>query len=65
LVAAIGITNQRETLLALDKTTKQPLSNAIVWHDTRTRQIVNQLLKTSFSNDSNKFQLICGLPLTT
>jgi glycerol kinase len=35
-VKAIGITNQRETTVAWDSTTGQPLYNAIVWHDLRT-----------------------------
>src|SRR5271167_375330 len=35
-VAAIGITNQRETLVAFDRSTSQPLHRAIVWQDRRT-----------------------------
>ena len=35
-LAGLGITNQRETTVVWDKTTGQPLSNAIVWQDTRT-----------------------------
>ena len=35
-VAAIGITNQRETLVAFDRTTGRPLHRAIVWQDRRT-----------------------------
>jgi glycerol kinase len=35
-LAAIGITNQRETTVAWDVTTGRPLHNAIVWQDTRT-----------------------------
>lgn len=35
-IAAVGITNQRETALVWDKTTGEPVYNAIVWQDTRT-----------------------------
>ena len=35
-VAAIGITNQRETVVAWDRTTGEPYANAIVWQDRRT-----------------------------
>src|SRR5690349_8338817 len=35
-IAALGITNQRETLVAWDKTTGKPLARAIVWQDRRT-----------------------------
>ena len=38
-VAALGITNQRETTLAWDRGTGRPLHNAIVWHDSRTAAI--------------------------
>lgn len=42
-VAAIGITNQRETTLIWDKNTGQPIHNAIVWQDRRTADICDQL----------------------
>ena len=42
-LAAIGITNQRETTVIWDKTTGAPLSNAIVWQDTRTADFLNTL----------------------
>jgi glycerol kinase len=42
-LAAIGITNQRETTVAWDKRNGQPYANAIVWQDTRTDPIVKQL----------------------
>src|SRR5690554_4736439 len=38
-MAAVGITNQRETTLVWDKTTGEPVYNAIVWQDTRTAKI--------------------------
>src|SRR5271163_4607790 len=42
-VAAIGITNQRETLVAFDRSTGQPLSRAIVWQDRRTAPLCAEL----------------------
>ncbi len=42
-VAAIGITNQRETAVVWDRTTGQPVYNAIVWQDTRTQKICDDL----------------------
>lgn len=42
-IAAIGITNQRETAIVWDKTTGQPIHNAIVWQDRRTAEMCDQL----------------------
>ncbi|MDO4928600.1 MAG: glycerol kinase GlpK [Corynebacterium sp.] len=42
-IAAIGITNQRETTVVWDKKTGEPVYNAIVWQDTRTTEICNEL----------------------
>ncbi|MBO0684319.1 MAG: glycerol kinase GlpK [Candidatus Dormibacteraeota bacterium] len=47
-LAAIGVTNQRETALVWDRTTGKPVHNAIVWQDTRTREIVQQLIDEGF-----------------
>lgn len=47
-IAAIGITNQRETTLLWDKTTGQPVYNAIVWQDRRTAQMCEVLAETDF-----------------
>ncbi len=44
-IAAIGITNQRETTVVWDKTTGKPVYNAIVWQDTRTSDLCSQLKK--------------------
>lgn len=44
-IAAIGITNQRETTIIWDKTTGKPVYNAIVWQDRRTASITDQLKK--------------------
>src|SRR5271156_2035081 len=42
-VAAIGITNQRETLVAFDRSNGRPLQRAIVWQDRRTADICAEL----------------------
>ena len=63
-VLSIGITNQRETTVVWDKETEKPLYNAIVWHDTRTSKIIEELIKKN-DNDKFKFQKKCGLPLST
>jgi len=44
-IAAIGITNQRETTIIWDKNTGEPVYNAIVWQDKRTSSICNKLKK--------------------
>ena len=44
-IAAVGVTNQRETTLVWDKNTGQPIYNAIVWQDTRTDVICAKLAK--------------------
>lgn len=61
-IAAIGITNQRETTLVWDKLTGQPLYNAIVWQDTRTDQIINEL---TLEGGQDRFREKVGLPLAT
>jgi glycerol kinase len=61
-IAAIGITNQRETTLVWDRHSGQPLYNAIVWQDTRTDKIVNQLAQ---DGGPNRFRQKAGLPLAT
>ncbi len=43
MIACIGITNQRETVVAWDRTTGEPLSNAIVWQDRRTEPFCAEL----------------------
>ncbi|MEG5054520.1 MULTISPECIES: glycerol kinase GlpK [unclassified Microcoleus] len=61
-IAALGITNQRETTIIWDKKTGKPYGNAIVWQDTRTRFICDQLAEVE---GKDRFQKRCGLPLTT
>ncbi len=61
-LAAVGITNQRETTLVWDKTTGKPLYNAIVWQDTRTDKICKEL---EGGVGQNRFREKVGLPLAT
>ena len=49
-IAAIGITNQRETTLIWDAETTEPIYNAIVWQDKRTSQFCNQLKERRLSD---------------
>jgi len=60
-IASIGITNQRETTVVWDKTTGKPVYNAIVWQDTRTQAIVDEL----GGGDQNRYASRVGLPLAT
>ena len=62
-VAAVGITNQRETLIAWDKVTGEPLHNAIVWCDLRTADICADWEAKFGGKDA--FRSICGLPIST
>ena len=50
-VAAIGITNQRETTVIWDKETGEPIFNAIVWQCRRTSDIIDKLVATGWSDD--------------
>jgi glycerol kinase len=61
-LAAVGITNQRETTVVWDKTTGKAVYNAIVWQDTRTDKIINE-----FARDGGQDRLRpkVGLPLAT
>ncbi|HEX7761543.1 MAG TPA: glycerol kinase GlpK [Caulobacteraceae bacterium] len=61
-LAAVGITNQRETTLIWDKATGAPIANAIVWQDTRTDRLVTEL---GGSEGQDRFRAKCGLPLAT
>ena len=61
-IAAVGITNQRETTLVWDKETGKPFYNAIVWQDTRTDKIIAKFAEVS---GQNRFQERVGLPLAT
>jgi glycerol kinase len=61
-IAAVGITNQRETAVVWDKNTGEPVYNAIVWQDTRTQPIVDRL---AADGGVERFKDIVGLPLAT
>ena len=61
-LAAVGITNQRETALVWNKKTGQPVFNAIVWQDTRTDLLVNEFAK---DGGQDRFRAKVGLPLAT
>ena len=61
-IAAIGITNQRETSVVWDKNTGVPVYNAIVWQDTRTQDIVDRL---AADGGVERFKQQVGLPLAT
>jgi len=61
-LAAIGITNQRETTLVWDRETGKPFYPAIVWQDTRTDKICNELAK---DGGQDRFREVTGLPLAT
>ena len=61
-LAAVGITNQRETAVVWDRRTGKPIHNAIVWQDTRTDQIVNEFAK---DGGQDRLRAKVGLPLAT
>jgi len=61
-IAAIGITNQRETTVAWDRETGKPYCNAIVWQDTRTQDLCDQL---ATDGGVSRFRDRVGLPLAT
>jgi len=61
-LAAVGITNQRETVVVWDRRTGQPYYNAIVWQDTRTDGICNDL---AADGGQDRFRDKTGLPLAT
>ncbi|HTQ71683.1 MAG TPA: glycerol kinase GlpK [Acidocella sp.] len=61
-LAAVGITNQRETTVLWDKTTGQPLYNALVWQDTRVDQYVAEFSK---DGGQDRFRAKTGLPLAS
>jgi len=61
-LAAIGITNQRETTVIWDKNTGNPFTNAIVWQCTRTDKICKELTQ---DQGQNRFRDKTGLPIAT
>ena len=60
LIKGIGISNQRETIIAWDKESGKPLHRSIIWDDTRTADICQE-----FADHSEKIKNITGLPIST
>jgi glycerol kinase len=61
-LAAVGITNQRETSVVWNKKTGKAVYNAIVWQDTRTDQLVRRFAR---DGGQDRFRAKVGLPLAT
>ena len=61
-LAAVGITNQRETTVIWEKKTGKAISNAIVWQDTR---VAEEVARYSADGGQNRFREATGLPLST
>ncbi|QDQ96764.1 glycerol kinase GlpK [Tomitella fengzijianii] len=64
-IAAIGITNQRETTVVWDRATGEPVYNAIVWQDTRTAEICERLAAGAPDGSGiDRYRAVTGLPLS-
>ena len=61
-LAAVGITNQRETTVLWDRETGRPIHNASVWQDTR---VADEVAKFSHDGGQDRFRAETGLPLST
>ena len=61
-IAAIGITNQRETTVLWDRRTGEPVHNALVWQDTRVEDLVQRL---AAEGGQDRFRARTGLPLAS
>ncbi|MCU0469659.1 MAG: glycerol kinase GlpK [Arcicella sp.] len=61
-IAAVGITNQRETTVVWNRHTGKPYYNALVWQDTRVGNMVTELAK---DGGADRFRAATGLPLAT
>jgi glycerol kinase len=61
-LAAIGITNQRETTVVWERATSKPIANAIVWQDTRVAEDVARFAR---GGGQDRFRTQTGLPLST
>ncbi len=61
-IAAIGITNQRETVVAWDRFTGEKMHNALVWLDVRTEDLVKKELA---HGGVDKYRSVTGLPVST
>lgn len=62
-LAAVGITNQRETTVVWDRASGQPIHHAIVWQDTRTQAICEEL--GALGGGAERYRSRTGLPLAT
>ncbi|KAJ1726623.1 Glycerol kinase [Coemansia biformis] len=62
-IKSVGITNQRETTVAFDSETGKQLTNAIIWNDVRTKELVHRLIDEAGS--STRYASTNGLPITT
>jgi len=62
-IAAVGITNQRETTVVWDAATGEPIQHAIVWQDTRTARICDEL--GALGGGAERYRERTGLPLAT
>jgi glycerol kinase len=61
-IAAVGVTNQRETTVVWERSSGRPIYNALVWQDTRTDQICNELAS---DGGQDRFRAKTGLPIAT
>ena len=61
-LAAVGVTNQRETTVVWDRQTGRPIHNAVVWQDTRTDGLIAELAR---DGGQDRFRSKVGLPLAT
>ncbi len=61
-LAAVGLTNQRETTVIWDRATGAPVANAIVWQDTRTADLCSRF---AGEDGADRFRSVTGLPLAT
>ncbi len=61
-LAAVGITNQRETTVVWDRATGEPVTNANVWQDTRTGELCSMLAGDA---GMDRYRSATGLPLAT
>lgn len=57
-IAAIGITNQRETTIIWDKKTGQPICNAIVWQCRRTAEFCEELMQRTVENEAGQMEFL-------
>jgi len=61
-LAAVGITNQRETAVIWERDSGRPIQNAIVWMDVRTEALVAEMAR---EGGQDRFRDATGLPLAT